>query len=46
MVELRGRYPARILKADGLTADAIATQLGIGRTSVFRILRDFQTINS
>lgn len=28
------------LKAEGLTGDAIAAQLGIGRASVFRILRD------
>ncbi|APY14772.1 recombinase family protein [Brucella sp. 10RB9214] len=28
------------LKAGGMTADAIATKLGIGRASVFRILRD------
>ncbi|MDJ1464740.1 recombinase family protein [Nitratireductor sp. GZWM139] len=28
------------LKAEGLTGDAIASQLGIGRASVFRILRD------
>ena len=28
------------LKAKGLTGDAIAAQLGIGRASVFRILRD------
>ncbi|MER9227728.1 recombinase family protein [Mesorhizobium sp. M0664] len=28
------------LKADGLTGDAIAAKLGIGRASVFRILRD------
>ena len=28
------------LKAEGMTGDAIATQLGIGRASVFRILRD------
>lgn len=28
------------LKAEGLTADAIAEKLGIGRASVFRILRD------
>ncbi|MGO7388905.1 helix-turn-helix domain-containing protein, partial [Rhizobium ruizarguesonis] len=27
------------LKAEGLTADAIAEKLGIGRASVFRILR-------
>jgi len=27
------------LKAGGMTADAIATKLGIGRASVFRILR-------
>ena len=27
------------LKAEGLTGDAIAAQLGIGRASVFRILR-------
>jgi len=28
------------LKAEGLTADAIAAKLGIGRASVFRILRE------
>lgn len=28
------------LKGEGLTGDAIAAQLGIGRASVFRILRD------
>lgn len=28
------------LKAEGLTGDAIAAELGIGRASVFRILRD------
>lgn len=28
------------LKAEGLTGDAIAAKLGIGRASVFRILRD------
>ena len=28
------------LKAEGFTGDAIAAQLGIGRASVFRILRD------
>jgi len=28
------------LKAEGMTGDAIAAQLGIGRASVFRILRD------
>lgn len=28
------------LKAEGLTGDAIAAQLGIGRASVFRILRE------
>jgi len=30
----------RRLRAEGLTGDAIAAQLGIGRASVFRILRD------
>ncbi|KAB2697240.1 MULTISPECIES: recombinase family protein [Brucella/Ochrobactrum group] len=29
------------LKAGGMTADAIATKLGIGRASVFRILREY-----
>jgi hypothetical protein len=28
------------LKAEGLTGDAIAAKLGIGRASVFRILRE------
>ncbi len=28
------------LKSEGLTGDAIATKLAIGRASVFRILRD------
>nr|WP_295977054.1 recombinase family protein [uncultured Agrobacterium sp.] len=33
------------LKAGGMTADAIAMQLGIGRASVFRILRSANGVN-
>lgn len=35
----------RRLKAEGMTGDAIAEKLGIGRASVFRILREAKTGN-